>query len=59
MDYRHEWKISLDPGDLFVLRQRLRAVMQPDAHAVDGHTASGASILTRRRIGRCAKSWTA
>ena len=36
MDYRHEWKISLDPGDLFVLRQRLRAVMQPDAHAVDG-----------------------
>lgn len=36
MDYRHEWKIALDPGDLFVLRQRLRAVMQPDAHAVDG-----------------------
>ena len=25
MDYRHEWKIALDPGDLFVLRQRLRA----------------------------------
>lgn len=36
MDYRHEWKIALDPGDLFVLRQRLRAVMQPDAHAADG-----------------------
>ena len=36
MDYRHEWKIALNPGDLFVLRQRLRAVMQPDAHAVDG-----------------------
>lgn len=36
MDYRHEWKIALDPCDLFVLRQRLRAVMQPDAHAVDG-----------------------
>ena len=36
MDYRHEWKIALDPGDLFVLRQRLQAVMQPDAHAVDG-----------------------
>ena len=36
MDYRHEWKIALGPGDLFVLRQRLRAVMQPDAHAVDG-----------------------
>ena len=36
MDYRHEWKIALEPGDLFVLRQRLRAVMQPDAHAVDG-----------------------
>ena len=36
MDYRHEWKIALDPCDLFVLRQRLRTVMQPDAHAVDG-----------------------
>ena len=36
MVFRHEWKIALDPGDLFVLRQRLRAVMQPDAHAVDG-----------------------
>lgn len=36
MDYRHEWKIALAPPDLLVLRQRLRAVMQPDSHARDG-----------------------
>ena len=36
MDYRHEWKIALAPGDLAVLRQRLQTVMQPDVHAVDG-----------------------
>ena len=35
-DYRHEWKIELSPLDLLVLRQRLRRVLQPDAHAVDG-----------------------
>ncbi len=36
MQYRHEWKIALSPADLPVLRQRLRLVMQPDCHAVDG-----------------------
>lgn len=36
MEYRHEWKIMLAPQDLPVLRQRLRAVMQPDCHAQDG-----------------------
>ena len=36
MDYRHEWKIEISYLDLLVLRQRLGAVMQPDAHAVDG-----------------------
>ena len=35
-DYRHEWKIELSPSDLLILRQRLRRVLQPDAHAVDG-----------------------
>ena len=35
-DYRHEWKIELSPLDLLILRQRLRRVLQPDAHAVDG-----------------------
>lgn len=36
MDYRHEWKIEVNRADLLVLRQRLRAVMQPDSHCVDG-----------------------
>ena len=35
-DYRHEWKIELSPSDLLILRQRLRRVLHPDAHAVDG-----------------------
>ena len=35
-DYRHEWKIELSPLDLLILRQRLRRVLQPDTHAVDG-----------------------
>ena len=34
--YRHEWKHVLDLSDMFVLRQRLRAVMEHDPHAVDG-----------------------
>lgn len=36
MDYRHEWKYEINQADLLILRQRLRAVMSPDAHAVDG-----------------------
>lgn len=36
MDYRHEWKHELNAADLVVLRQRLRAVMEPDPHALDG-----------------------
>jgi hypothetical protein len=36
MDYRHEWKHEIDAADLFTLRQRLRAVAQPDPHAVNG-----------------------
>ena len=36
MDYRHEWKHEINQADLFVLRQRLRAVTTPDPHAVDG-----------------------
>ena len=34
--YRHEWKHELNRADLLVLRSRLRAVMEPDPHAVDG-----------------------
>lgn len=33
---RHEWKHEISLADMYVLRQRLRAVMQPDPHAVDG-----------------------
>ena len=35
-DYRHEWKHPISAADMLVLRQRLRAVMRPDDHAVDG-----------------------
>lgn len=35
-DYRHEWKIEVSGPDLLVLRQRLRCVLKPDPHAVDG-----------------------
>ena len=36
MKYRHEWKHEIHYGDMMVLRQRLRAVMKPDPHAVGG-----------------------
>ena len=36
MNFRHEWKHQIAPGDLLVLRQRLRAVARPDSHAADG-----------------------
>ncbi len=36
MEYRHEWKHEINYGDLLILRQRLRSVMKPDPHAVDG-----------------------
>ena len=35
-DYRHEWKIELSRQDQIILRQRLRCVLKPDAHAVNG-----------------------
>ena len=35
-DYRHEWKIEVSQLDLPVLRQRLRCVLKPDAHAQSG-----------------------
>ena len=31
MDFRHEWKIEINPADLLALRSRLRALMAPDA----------------------------
>lgn len=36
MQFRHEIKHEISRGDMLILRQRLRAVMQPDRHAVNG-----------------------
>ena len=36
MQYRHEYKIELAPGDLGPLRRRLAVVARPDPHAVGG-----------------------
>lgn len=36
MDYRHEWKHEINYADLLCIRQRLRAVTEPDPHAKDG-----------------------
>ena len=37
MQFRHEVKHEISKHDMLILRQRLRAVMKPDYHAVDGH----------------------
>ena len=34
--YRHEWKHEINYSDLITIRQRLRAVAEPDPHAKDG-----------------------
>ena len=34
--YRHEWKHEISYADLLVIRQRLRAIAQPDPHARGG-----------------------
>lgn len=34
--YRHEWKHEITLSDLISIRQRLRAVAEPDPHAVGG-----------------------
>lgn len=36
MDYRHEWKHELNLSDMIAVRQRLRAVAEPDPNAVNG-----------------------
>ena len=36
MQFRHEVKHEISKTDMLILRQRLRAVMKPDAHAVNG-----------------------
>ena len=36
MQFRHEIKHEISTADRMVLRQRLRAVLKPDQHAVDG-----------------------
>lgn len=34
--YRHEWKHEISYSDLLCIRQRLRAVAQPDPHCIGG-----------------------
>lgn len=36
MQFRHEVKHEISPTDLLLLRQRLRALMTPDCHAING-----------------------
>ncbi len=36
MQFRHEIKHEISESDLLILRPRLRAVMKPDSHAVNG-----------------------
>ena len=36
LQFRHEVKHEISNHDMLVLRQRLRAVMQPDSHTIDG-----------------------
>ena len=36
MHYRHELKHEINASDMISIRQRLRAVAEPDPHAVDG-----------------------
>ena len=36
LQYRHEWKHEISYADLLSIRARLRAVAQPDPHAVNG-----------------------
>ena len=36
IQYRHEWKHEITWADLLAIRARLRAVAQPDPHAIDG-----------------------
>lgn len=36
MKFRHEWKHEINQADLYILRQRLGLVAEPDIHATDG-----------------------
>lgn len=36
MDYRHEWKHEISSSDRIAIRQRLRAIADPDPHAKNG-----------------------
>ncbi len=38
MQYRHEWKHEINRSDMLAIRQRLRAVAEPDPYAIDGKT---------------------
>ena len=36
IQYRHEWKHEISYLDLLTIRQRLRAIAEPDPHAING-----------------------
>ncbi len=36
MEFRHEWKIEINVADHLALSSRLKAIMEPDPHAVNG-----------------------
>ena len=36
MTFRQEWKIEINTADLMALRSRLRVLMEPDEHTVNG-----------------------
>ena len=36
MQYRHELKHDITTSDMIAIRQRMRAIAEPDSHAVDG-----------------------
>lgn len=36
MVMRHEWKYEINPSDMITLRRRMRVVIQPDEHSIDG-----------------------
>ena len=39
MQFRHEVKHEITNHDMLILRQRLRVIMKPDIHAVNGQYA--------------------
>lgn len=58
-EFRHELKHELGTAELLALRQRLRAVLDPDKHSPDGRYSVRSLYFDDARILPCAKSRTA